>query len=169
VDSILDYQPWKYLSISKLGTLEEYYLLKRWGEPAASPPLLLLESALEAAAWLAEASSDFTLTFLPSEIEGFGETYGLKPSESIIWHLLVTSYSSQDIRLSAHIQRFSGVNSPLASRQNIKATDVFQSNYDKSEQSADRPLILTGTLVHLSEYNSAQQRGELWHELRKVI
>lgn len=70
-DRVLSFRPWEAISGVKAVSLEEYHLLKPLGRDGSFPESLVLEACVELGRWLASASSDFTRSAVPSEIEEF--------------------------------------------------------------------------------------------------
>lgn len=68
VDRITEYDPWSRIAGRKAASLEEYSLLERAGWPGEVPGTLLLEGAVQLAAWLVMASSGFQQAALLEEV-----------------------------------------------------------------------------------------------------
>ena len=64
VDRITAFEPWARIAGRKAASLEEYSLLERLGRPGEVPETLLLESAVQLAAWLTIRSSEGRQTAL---------------------------------------------------------------------------------------------------------
>jgi hypothetical protein len=97
-DKALFFSPWKAILMLKAGSLEEYSLLDRWGEPGRAPPVLLLESCVQSARWLVEASSAFTLSCDPTDITCWKVPPGLRSGERYCTWLRVAERKSGSIR-----------------------------------------------------------------------
>jgi hypothetical protein len=166
IDRILDYQTWTYLGALKVGTLEEYYLLKRWGKSARGPGLFLLESAFQTAAWLVEASSDFKLTFLPNEVVNFGAVSGLEPAEGLIWLVKIDSRQDGEIIFLARSWRLydhAKVADGLLTLKNDFLPPLSQAESKQSPTRSD--LRFSGSLISLAQLSSPENRRLLWREL----
>jgi hypothetical protein len=100
VDKALFFSPWSAILTLKAGTLEEYSLLDRWGEPGRAPAALLLESCFQSARWLVEASSAFTLSCAPVEITHWRAPPGLRPSERFCVFLRVDGRDAERIHFT---------------------------------------------------------------------
>jgi hypothetical protein len=156
-DQILDFAAWQYLASLKLGTLEEYYLMKPWGEEARGPALLILESAVQAARWLTEASSNFEFTFDLSEVENFQAGPGLAPSEGLIWLIKVNFKNDWGIGFTAKSQRLS------PGKDFKEGYLALKTAFSQSDRDSD--CKLAGSLTKLNEYNVPQSRLTLWPEI----
>jgi hypothetical protein len=99
-DKVLFFSPWETILTLKAGSLEEYSLLDRWGEPGRAPPVLLLESCIQSARWLVEASSAFTLSCDPIDIACWRVPSGLQPGERYCIWLRVAERESGCIRFA---------------------------------------------------------------------
>ena len=151
-DRILHFQPWKTISVLKAGSLEEYSLLERWGEPGQAPAALLLESCIQAARWLVEGSSGFTLTCEPLEIPYWKVLPGLKPGERFCIFLQVAEQDRAQISFYVHQHR-------VLPGETLPAPD-FGLN---GQQEPD--ALLTAALVPLTERCLPADRECLWREL----
>jgi hypothetical protein len=97
-DKILFFSPWEAILTLKAGSLEEYSLLERWGEPGRAPATLLLEACVQSARWLVEASSEFTRSCDPVEITHWQTPPGLRPGERFCALLRVEAREAEHIR-----------------------------------------------------------------------
>jgi hypothetical protein len=70
VDRITAFEPWARIAGRKAASLEEYSLLERFGRPVEIPETLILESAVQLAAWLVVKSSGGLQTALLDEVSG---------------------------------------------------------------------------------------------------
>lgn len=165
VDKILSFQPWIFIVALKLGTLEEYYLLERWGEKTKGPVILILESALQAALWLVEASSDFTLSFWPSQISRFEAPLGLAPGEGLVWLIETSEKSERSIGFRAKVLRLKGeesLNKIFSHLKNSFSIDLFTT---KDWPDSQEEFTFCGDFVPLSPLVQPQKRCALWLEL----
>ncbi|MDR1085892.1 MAG: hypothetical protein LBP22_13815 [Deltaproteobacteria bacterium] len=166
IDRILDFKPWEHIGVLKLGTLEEYFLLERWGEPAKSPGLILLESAIQAADWLVEASSDFSLTFSLKELYDFKSLRGLGPAEGLVWFIRVAAAEKSHLELVAQSYRCSEATDVLEGLGRLKKT--FRS-YSRTDESLKAPSVevfrFSGETVFLSGLKMRDHRRAWWREL----
>lgn len=71
LDRVVAFQPWQRLAAVKAVSFEELTLLERWGRAGELPASLCLELGVEAARWLAVASSDYEFAAALSGIAGF--------------------------------------------------------------------------------------------------
>jgi hypothetical protein len=174
VDRVVFFQPWEKIAVVKQGTFEEYRLMERWGCPNIGPPLFLLESAFQAAAWLVEASTDFEMTSRPIEVERFAALPGLAPGEGLLWRLTVAGKTSETVDFKATSIRFDRTvdqaaaaaaeasslsRSPIAAATDASAYDA--STYDSSTCG----LSFKAAITPLSDLNRPEYRRALWAEL----
>jgi hypothetical protein len=146
VDRILGYERWALLTALKLGTFEEYRLLERWGEGPRGPAALLMESAIQAARWLVEASTGFASSILIDELQGPAPR-GLGPGEGIVWTV-----------------RTAGPSGGRASFT-VLAARAFATGPDGPETPEGEGLIFSGPLTPLEELDEPERREALWREL----
>ncbi|MDR1309401.1 MAG: hypothetical protein LBL95_05835 [Deltaproteobacteria bacterium] len=170
VDRILDHREWLYLAALKYGTLEEYRLLERWGEPARVPPLLILESAFQAARWLVEASGDFGLTFLQTEVSGFKAGQGLAPAEGIIWLVKVASQQDDSIGFVAFPRLLTPALGPLEAHDDLMREYLDPPGKpDSAGALGGDCLRFSGDLVPLAGREDADSQRALWRELNRPL
>jgi len=151
-DKALAFAPWRSITILKAGSLEEYSLLERWGERGLAPATLLLETCVQAARWLVEASSDFTLGCEAEEIDAWPAPVGLRPGERFCVALRVEDRDGRRIRFGVR-QRV------LAPGESLPAPDAA---WDESGEEAR----LTCAFVPLAERCLPVDRLCLWQEMR---
>ena len=148
-DKVLAFTPWRSILSLKAGSLEEYGLLERWGEPGQAPAILLLESCLQAARWLVEASSDFSLSLEPLEIRHWPAGQGLKPGECLCWFVQTEERNSGYIRFIARQRR-------LAPGERLdpawSAPVPDNEDHSRREQNAPWPLSWTAPLPDAPEF-----------------
>jgi hypothetical protein len=101
-DKALYFEPWKCIMAVKAGSLEEYGLLERWGEPGQAPASLLLESCVQTARWLVEASSSFTQSCDVTAIDYWRSMEGLHPGERYCVLLRVLERHENRLALTAN-------------------------------------------------------------------
>jgi hypothetical protein len=90
VDRIIKFEPWHNIAALKAGSLEEYSLMERWGQAGQAPAVLSLESSVQAARWLVEASSAFVHSLELLELEGWAADEGLRPGERLFSDVRLT-------------------------------------------------------------------------------
>lgn len=100
VDKALHFVPWEAILTLKAGSLEEYSLLERWGEPGRAPGLLALETCIQSARWLVEASSGFALTCDPVEIALWRAVPGLRPGERFCAFLRIDARDDKHVHFA---------------------------------------------------------------------
>ncbi|MDR1887925.1 MAG: hypothetical protein LBQ81_00820 [Zoogloeaceae bacterium] len=154
VDKALFFSPWEAILTLKAGSLEEYSLLERWGEPRRAPALLLLETCVQSARWLIEASSGFSLSGDPVEITRWNALPGLRPGERFCAGLRVVT------RDAGHI-RFSLRQKILAPAEEAPSAQTWQGT---TENDDDGSLICAFT--PLEPRHLPADRACLWQEMR---
>lgn len=156
VDRLLNFSAWGHLVALKLGTFEEQNLMARFGGPPRVPALLVLESAFQAARWLAEGSSDFELTFSPGEarpfeadrLGGFGPgngpdggplrpDLGLAPSEGVVWLLRVERRQKDRVDILAFSRLLAPGDSPGELDLRIREYHLPNPDQDRVPPTAD--------------------------------
>ncbi len=151
-DRALFFEPWEGIMTVKAGSLEEYSLLERWGEPGQAPPALLLESCVHAAHWLVEASSSFTLSCDLLAIDYWRSMEGLRPGERYCVLLLAVERRESQMTLAAHHWRVKpGGELPDAG---IRP--------DRTEAAG----LFSVAFAPLEERHIPEDRACLWRELR---
>lgn len=150
VDRILSFEPWTRTAALKACSLEEYNLLERWGQPGLAPGILALESGIQAARWLVEASSGFTDSMDVREISRWRAGEGLRPGERLRMDVAVAGISGSDIRFSVRLTRC-GPGEPV------------QADPGGTEEPE---LVFTASLVPLQGRDEPGDREALWNELR---
>jgi len=151
-DKVLAFAPWQAIVTLKAGSLEEYSLLERWGQPGEAPAILTLEACIQSARWLVEASSAFSQTIEPLEISRWLVMAGLRPGERLRVSLRVTSHSAEHIGFNAWQDRL------LAGQ-----TDIGP---DASPHTATEPdLHFSAVLAPLAGYCLPIDRACSWREL----
>ncbi|MCL2591452.1 MAG: hypothetical protein FWD67_11435 [Betaproteobacteria bacterium] len=151
VDKAVFFAPWKAIAIIKAGSLEEYKLLERWGENGLAPASLLLESCVQAARWLVEASSSFSLTCDLQEVGFWRATEGLRPGERYWAFLQVVERGDESLTLALRQKRLLPGEGPLDS----------DASYNGE---ADGRFSVS--LTHLAARNLPHDRECLWQEIR---
>ena len=71
LDRVDSFEPWVSLKGRKALSFEEYSLLKPFGDKGIMPASLALASCAAAARWLVTVSSNFEVSCILSEIDGF--------------------------------------------------------------------------------------------------
>ena len=150
-DKALFFAPWESILTLKAGSLEEYSLLERWGEPGQAPAALLLESFLQSARWLIEASSSFTLSAVPLEVDYWKALPGLRPGERFCAFLRVTERSRARVRFALRQGRVPPGKEP-------PGIDIWQTP-------AEDDGILTCALTPLEHWYLPGDRRCLWQEI----
>lgn len=150
-DSICSFSPWESILTLKAGTLEEYSLLERWGEPGIAPSAFLLESAVQAARWLVEASSGFTRSADPAELHQWPVERGLLPGERCCSLAVVHEKTASSICVALAQKRIG------AGEKIPAAADL-------------RPLLSQGSFITmnmlpLTDRYLPQERASLWQEI----
>ncbi|MDR3054310.1 MAG: hypothetical protein LBU53_02760 [Zoogloeaceae bacterium] len=150
-DKALFFAPWQSILTLKAGSLEEYSLLERWGEPGQAPATLLLESFFQSARWLIEASSSFTLSCVPLEIDYWNVLPGLKPGERFCAFLRVTEHNRERVRFALRQGR-------IPPGKKAPGIDLWQS-------ATDDDGVLTCALAPLEQWYLPLDRACLWQEI----
>ena len=150
-DKALFFAPWNALLMLKAGSLEEYGLLERWGEPGRAPAILLLESSFQSARWLVEASSSFVLSCEPLEIEHWNAPPGLRPGERFCVFLRGTERREAHIVFSLHQRRLMPGDAP-------PGLDFWQNSGEPDGR-------IGCSLVPLNERDRPADRACLWREV----
>ena len=104
-DKAVSFAPWESIAIVKAGSLEEYGLLERFGESGLSPASLVLESCVQAARWLVEASSSFAVSADLLEVDFWRVMPGLTPGERLYASLRVEARHAGSVRFAAYQHR----------------------------------------------------------------
>jgi hypothetical protein len=151
VDTALFFSPWEAILTLKAGTLEEYSLLERWGEPGRVPAALLLEGCFQSARWLVEASSAFAVSCAPVEITHWRAPPGLRPGERFCAFLRVSGRDAEHIH--------------FALRQKILAPLDPAPTLDAWPDADDGRF--TCAFTPLSAWDSPADRADLWQEIRR--
>ncbi|MDR3213472.1 MAG: hypothetical protein LBT71_06090 [Azoarcus sp.] len=151
-DKALFFSPWESILTLKAGSLEEYSLLDRWGEQGCVPSALLLESCIQSARWLVEASSSFVLSCEPVDIAHWQAPPGLRPGERFCALLRVTARDAEYIHLVLR-QKILAPNEPLPALQAWQDTD-------KGDDGG-----VTCAFVPLQTRHLPADRACLWREL----
>ena len=151
-DKALFFEPWASIVTVKAGSLEEYSLLERWGETGKAPASLLLESCVQAARWLVEASSAFTLSCDLREIDAWQCLDGLRPGERYCVFLRVTERSGDHVALAARQMRV------------LPGGALPGPEFRQSEGREDGRFSVS--LAPLAERYLPGDRESLWRELR---
>ncbi|MDR1658567.1 MAG: hypothetical protein LBT47_13650 [Deltaproteobacteria bacterium] len=157
VDRVVFFQPWAKITIIKRGTFEEYRLMKCWGGPNLGPPLFLLESAFQAAAWLVQASSDFEMTLRPFEVERFDTPPGLAPGEGLLWHVTAAPMTGGLMDFTASSIRLNGA------MDAAKAVTEF--SRPNGTLTTSDGLLFKGVLTPLADLYRPDYQRALWREL----
>ena len=150
-DKALFFSSWDALLMLKAGSLEEYSLLERWGEPGQAPAALLLESCIQSARWLVEASSSFTLSCEPREIIFWNAIPGLLPGERFCAFLQVTERNPAQISFSLRQKR-------ILPGDALPDMDFWQSP-------GEMDGALSCALTPLDAWYSPADRACLWREI----
>ena len=150
VDRILFFEPWKRLIALKACSLEEYSLLERWGRPGIAPGILILESGIQAARWLVEASSGFASGMDVREISRWRAEEGLSPGERLRMDVTVAAISGDDIHFSVRLTR-------------IAPGDPGQA---EPREAGEPGLVFAASLAPLQGRDVPRDREALWNELR---
>ena len=151
-DKVLAFEPWHTIVTLKAGTLEEYGLLERWGNPGEAPAILALEACIQSARWLTEASSAFSQTIEPLEISHWQVMEGLRPGECLRVNLHVEERSAERIHFRAWQARLA------------PGADVSVPPANDDTPSAAN-LLFSAALMPLAEYALPFGRECLWREL----
>ena len=157
-DKALLFAPWEYIATVKAGSLEEYSLLERWGETGKAPGSLLLESAVQAARWLVEASSSFTHSCVLREINHWRATDGLRPGERFCVFLRVTERSGEHLSLALRQKR-------VMPGERLPET-AFREQPDDTGRADDADGLFSVSLTPLKDWYLPGDRETLWRELR---
>ncbi len=152
-DKILSFEAWRSILTIKAGSLEEYSLLERWGEQGRAPAILMLESCIQSARWLAEASSEFSVSLEPLGITGWQAMEGLATGERLYSLLRVEERSEDRITLVARQRR-------------IPPGVAFGFAEAASGWEEASPMRLTARLTPLADRYAPADRACLWQELR---
>ncbi|MDR0441671.1 MAG: hypothetical protein LBI59_11950 [Candidatus Accumulibacter sp.] len=150
-DKALFFSPWAAILTLKAGTLEEYSLLERWGEPGRAPAAFLLESCFQSARWLVEASSAFALSCAPVEVAHWRALPGPRPGERFCAFLRVTGRDSAQIRFALR-QKI------LAPGEDAPAPDAWPAVGEDDGR-------FTCAFTPLSAWDSPADRACLWQEI----
>lgn len=150
-DKALFFKPWERIVTVKAGSLEEYCLLEPWGETGRSPAALLLESCVQTARWLVEASSAFTLSCALREIACWQAMDGLRPGERYCAALRVTERSGTHLSLALRQAR-------VMPGEALPGTD-----FQQCEGDADG--VFTVSFTPLEEWHAPGDRECLWREM----
>ncbi|MDR2208961.1 MAG: hypothetical protein LBE22_08335 [Azoarcus sp.] len=151
VDKAISFTPWEAIAIIKAGSLEEYSLLERWGERGLAPASLLLESCVQAARWLVETSSSFSLTCDLQEVGFWHAMEGLRPGERYWVFLRVVERGNESLTLSLRQKR-------LLPGQGVPEPDF------RCDGEADG--MFSVSLTHLAARYLPRDRECLWQEIR---
>ena len=151
VDKAVFFTPWEAIAIIKAGSLEEYSLLERWGESGLAPASLLLESCVQAARWLVEASSSFSLTCELREVVFWHGMEGLRPGERYWAFLQVVERDGESLTLALRQKR-------LLPGEGALAPD-FGCN-------SEADGMFSVSLTHLAARYLPCDRECLWQEIR---
>jgi hypothetical protein len=152
-DRALFFAPWSAILTLKAGSLEEYSLLERWGEFGRVPAALPLAACVEAARWLIEASSDFTLSGDPAEIACWNAVPGLRPGERFCAFLRVEGRDDTRVRFAVR-QRVMPVGALLPDPASWEGQGAEWAG-----------SVLTCALTPLAARCSPADRAILWREI----
>ena len=150
-DSICAFHPWQSIVALKAGSLEEYGLLERWGEPGLAPSILLLESAVQAARWLVEASSGFTCSADPAEIVQWPVEQGLRPGERCCSLVVVQEKTASYLRVGLAQQR-------IQAGEKVPPVQDLLARFSPAQ-------CMTMNIVPLAGRYLPQDRAALWQEI----
>lgn len=103
VDRIEKFEPWREIISAKAISLEEYYMLERFGRKGALPESLLLENCVETSRWLVAASSGFEKTCILSGVEEFRITAETGPGDTLSTSVAVRE-TGESMRLECAVR-----------------------------------------------------------------
>jgi hypothetical protein len=150
-DKVLHFAAWESLLTLKAGSLEEYCLPECLGLPKGVPAVLLMESCLQSARWLVEASSGFSLSCELLDIERWQVAPGLEPGERYCAFVRVRTRDNTTI--------------DLALRQKIvRAGEALPDEAYWRDDSQDDAWFVC-TFVPLDERCPPDDRASLWGEM----
>lgn len=150
-DKALLFEPWERIVTVKAGSLEEYSLLEPWGDTGRAPASLLLESCVQAARWLVEASSAFTLSCVLRDISIWQAMDGLRPGERYCAALWVTERSETHLTLALRHARV------------MPGEDLPGTEFRQSRGEADG--VFSVSFTPLDEWHAPGDRECLWREM----
>ena len=138
VDRITAFEPWARIAGRKAASLEEYSLLERLGRPGEVPETLLLECAVQLAAWLVIRSSG-------------GQQTALLESVS-------------DLRFAGRV----GAGGAVETRARVERRDGDRLDVAWKSDSEGKPVgsaRMTLTIVPLANLCDPERVETLWREL----
>jgi hypothetical protein len=157
VDRLYGFRPWERLIALKLGTLEEYRLMVRFGVRDRGPAALALEAAIQAARWLVEASSLFGQSLLVTELSG-RPPRGLGPGEGLVWLVETDGPSGDSASFKAWVKK--------APSEAGAPSGTLSGLWGESGSGAPH-LTFSGGLTPLGGLSDPTEREALFRELNR--
>jgi hypothetical protein len=160
-DKALHFAPWESILTLKAGSLEEYSLLERWGEPGRAPAALLLAGCVESARWLVEASSAFAVSCELQAIDFWRAPPGLAPGERFCAFLWIVERNDNSLRLALRQRR-------LSPGEVTPELDAWQGldNPNDTDDTDDVDGLFTCAFAPLAAWHAPAERAALWREMR---
>lgn len=151
VDRVLAWSGWQSIVTLKAGSLEEYSLLERWGCPGEVPAILMLESAVQSAAWLVAKSSGFNRTLELQEVSNW-QGITLVPGERLYTRVEMYAEAQEAIRL-----RFA--------QQSIKTQAAVLPFEPLCALPSQQVGLMRARMVPLADREAVHSKEALWNEL----